>query len=174
MAGRGDMRKILVVLVVAIIGTLFGSPAIAQAFNYTFGGANDASANRLLAAFGSLSTTCGNPMTDFQAMVTLDASTSPPTVVLTEVGKGPFGMGPVTRIDWMKDLRPNEFGRAVPIVALLAVKFRWGSNNAGDGQLALSGPEGDLILKGGGKTWAFVCRHIVAAYQCVPGAPGCN
>ena len=174
------MRRLLVALVAVIVGMNVVSPAIAQAFNYTFGGANDASAIRLLAAFGSLDLTCGNPMTDFQAKVTLDASTSPPTITLIEVGKGPFSDGPVTHIDWMKDVQPNEFGRAVSIVALWMVKFRWGSNNAGDGTLVLdlpgpsaNPPEADLILNGGGKTWAYQCIPIMEVYRCVPGAPGC-
>jgi hypothetical protein len=175
------MWKILVTLVAVTIGIICARPAAAQAFNHTFGGANDASATRLLAAFGSLNITCGNPMTDFQAMVTVDASTSPPTVILTEVGKGPFGKGPVTRIDWIKDMRPNEFGRLTPIIALWIVKFLWGSNNAGDGQIVLvvpgpsvNAPEADLILNGDGKVWGFQCGPAMAVYKCVPGAPGCN
>ena len=114
-------------------------------------------------------------------MVTLDASTSPPTVVLTEVDKGPFTKGPVTNIDWIKDMRPNEFGRFIPFVALWIVKFKWGPNNEGNGQLTLalptpsaSAPETMLVLLGGGKEWAYQCGPAMAVYKCAPGAPGCN
>ena len=175
------MRRLPVALVAVIVGMIVVSPAIAQAFNYTFGGANDASSVRLLAAFGSLDLTCGNQMTDFKAKLTLDASTLPPTITLIEVGKGPFSNGPVTHIDWVRSMRPNEFGRAVSILALWTVKFRWGNNNAGDGTLFLdlpgpsvNPPDASLTLNGGGKTWVYWCIPIMAVYQCVPGAPGCN
>ncbi len=173
------MCKILVALVAVTVGGICASSAIAQAFNYTFGGANDAGTTRLLAAFGSLNITCGNPMTDFQAIVTLDAITSPPTIILTEVGKGSFGKGPVTHIDWMKDMIPNEFGRLTPVVALFSVKFLWGSKNAGNGQIVFATPsasvrQAQLVLNGDGKVWGFQCKPAMAVYKCVPGAPGCN
>jgi hypothetical protein len=175
------MCKTFIALVAVTIEMICASPATAQAFNHTFGGSDDAKAIGLLAAFGSLDITCGNPMTDFQARVTLDASTSPPTVVLTEVGKGPFSKGPVTHIDWIKDMRPNEFGRPISFVALWIIKFLWGTNNAGNGQVTLALPtpsasaaEANLVLNGGGKVWGYECGPAMAVYKCAPGAPGCN
>jgi hypothetical protein len=181
------MGKILVALVAITIGTLCARPAAAQvskhpnggSFEYTFGGANDASALRLLAAFGPIDLTCGNPVSDYEAEVTIDTSTLPPTLTLSEVGKGPFSTGPITYIEWEQIPSENAFGRPIWFIGLRWVKFLWGNNKDKYGEFSLDLPMYDLgptaaslVLRG--RSWGYRCIPTMVFYKCVPDAPGCN
>jgi hypothetical protein len=67
------------------------------------GEAGDANAARVLATFGPLDIKCGNPGLDFEPTLTIDANTSPQTVIITDGGR-PFSTGPVTHISWMNGM----------------------------------------------------------------------
>ncbi len=134
------MRTKLSTIVLLIAVLIVSSSANAQVFNYKFGGAKDVEISRLLKVFGPLNVRCGNPATDFEATLALDTTLTPPVVTLSEVGKGPFSSGPVTEIDWIKDMRPDEFGHPVSIVALWNVKFLWDADNKGNGQMTFEIP----------------------------------
>lgn len=147
----------------------------------TNGGQKDAEITHLLSEFGPLNVQCGNPTTDFQATLTLDTSSTPPVVALSEVWKGHFSSGPVTQIDWIRDIRLNEFGRPTYIIALLSVYFLWDVDDKGTGQMTFdapgpstSPPEADLALNARGRVWGFTCRPMTVFYTCSAGMPGCG
>jgi len=62
------------------------SGSINGAVDHTFGGAGDAEAADVLAAFGDIALRCGNPTVDYEMKATIDPHLQP-TVKVNVVGK---------------------------------------------------------------------------------------
>jgi hypothetical protein len=68
------------------------------AFDHRFGSTGDGEAVNVLAAFGDITVTCGNPMVDYEMEATIDPHHLPPTVKVYKTGNEDSPDYPITRM----------------------------------------------------------------------------